>query len=90
MDRKGVSVLRSNEILWVKFEGTTKETVLRNMGFDIDNKGYLYDRSHKLVISGDEEAVPVKAKEVLGILPGSLKVITDLAEAEEYFLDETE
>jgi hypothetical protein len=73
----------NNNILLIKFEGVQKSEVLWGMGFEIDERGFLL-REGKNVKTHDGSAY-VKIDDVKAVLPGSLDIITDLIEAEDYF-----
>lgn len=74
---------KDNNILLIKFEGVQKSEVLEGMGFVVDEHGFLL-REGRNVKTHDGSAY-VKIDDVKAVLPGSLDIITDLIEAEDYF-----
>ena len=74
---------KNNEVLLVNFNGVEKREVLEGMGFKVDKNGYLLREGNK--IKTHYGSAYVKIQDVKAILPGSLDVITDLIEAEDYF-----
>ncbi|MCW6168953.1 MAG: hypothetical protein LVQ96_04050 [Thermoplasmatales archaeon] len=74
---------KNNNILLINFQGVEKEEILEGMGFSIDKNGYLL-KEDKRVLTHDRSSY-VRIADVKAVLPGSLDVITDLIEAEEYF-----
>jgi hypothetical protein len=74
---------KENNFLFIKFEGVQKSEVLEGMGFEVDSHGFLL-REGKHVKTHDGSA-NVKVDDVKAVLPGSLDIITDLIEAEDYF-----
>lgn len=72
-----------NDILFIKFEGVEKNEVLEGLGFEVDSHGFLL-REGRHVKTHDGSS-NVKVDDVKAVLPGSLDIITDLIEAQDYF-----
>lgn len=74
---------KDNNIILINFQGVEKEEVLEGMGFSFDKSGYLL-KEGKRVLTHDRSGY-IRVADVKAVLPGSLDIITDLIEAEEYF-----
>lgn len=72
----------TNDLMLIKVEGLQKEQILESLGFEIRD-GYLY-RDGKEVKTHDGSNY-AKTEDVIAIMPGSLDVVTDLTELEDYF-----
>jgi len=73
----------NNDILLIKFEGVQKREILEGLGFSVDRHGYLLRNGEK--IKTHDGSAYAKVDDVKAVLPGSLDIITDLIEAEDYF-----
>ena len=65
---------------WIKIEGLEKDQILKNMGFTVDQNGYLYINGRGA--ESVDGTTGVKVTDVKGIVPGSLALITDISEIE--------
>ena len=80
---KWLLMTSNKNIILIKFEGAQKSEVLEGMGFEVDEHGFLL-REGRNVKTHDGSSY-VKINDVKAVLPGSLDIITDLIEAEDYF-----
>ncbi len=74
---------KMNDILLVRIVGMQKTEILEDIGFNVDSNGFLL-RGGERVKTRDLSSY-VRADDVKAVFPGSLEVITDLSEAEDYF-----
>ncbi|MGC8726330.1 MAG: hypothetical protein ACP5RS_07165 [Thermoplasmata archaeon] len=74
------------DLLWVRIDGIEKDILLKYMGFDITEAGVLMLNGKPVkTIDGNDQ---VKVEYVKAVLPGSLSVITDISEVEQYSDDD--
>ena len=76
--------MNSKDLVWLTIQGVDKREILEGFGFEINRAGALILNGEK-VKALDDPNVDVKANDVRAILPGSLKVITDISEMEILF-----
>ena len=69
-----------NDLVWLTIEGINKREILEGLGFVVNRSGTL-TLDGKTVKAIDED-VDVKMDDVKAIMPGSLRVITDISELE--------
>lgn len=74
-----------NDLVWLTIKGVDKREILEGLGFVVDRLGYI-SLDGKSIKAIDED-VDVKVDDVKAIMPGSLRVITDISELE--ILDES-
>ncbi len=80
-------IMNSNDLVWLTVQGVGKREILEGLGFEINKAGTLV-LNGKDVKTIDDPEVNVKVSDVKAILPGSLKVITDISEIEIIFPSE--
>jgi hypothetical protein len=72
-----------DNLLWLTFEGLDKVEILKGIGFEISSNGSLLLEGKEVKsIDGSEN---VKVDEVRAVVPGSLRVVTDISEMEPLF-----
>lgn len=74
---------QNKDVVLIKFEGLEKKEVLESLGFVVGPGGYLL-LGGKNVTTFDKSRL-ARIDDVKAIVPGSLAVITNLVEAEDYF-----
>ncbi len=79
--------MNSKDLIWLTMQGVGKIEILKGMGFEITKSGTLSLNGEE-VKALDNHEIGVKPSDVKAILPGSLKVITDLSEIEILFPSE--
>jgi hypothetical protein len=79
--------MNSKDLVWLTMQGVSKKEILEGLGFEINKAGVLVLNGEEVKALDDPE-VKVKAGDVKAILPGSLKVITDISEMEILFPSE--
>ena len=68
--------------VWISISGLDKKEVLEGIGFVIEKSGFLKcNGSYVRSLDGDKN---VHYDEVKAVVPGSLAIITDVSEVEEF------
>ena len=73
--------MNSNDLVWLTIKGVDKREILEGLGFKIENNGNISLNGAKVTVVDDPEQF-VKVSDIKAIVPGSLKVITDISELE--------
>lgn len=73
--------MNSNDLVWLTIKGVDKREILEGLGFKIENNGNISLNGEKVTVVDDPEQF-VKVSDIKAIVPGSLKVITDISELE--------
>lgn len=68
-------------LLWLNIQGISKKEILEGLGFKVSKAGILSLNGEKIKAL-DDPKIDVKIDDVKAIMPGSLKVITDISELE--------
>jgi hypothetical protein len=77
-------MMENKEWVWLTVQGVSKKDILEGLGFEVNKNGLLILNGEKVKAIDDPE-LDVKANDVRAILPGSLKVVTDISEIEILF-----
>ena len=73
--------MNSNDLVWLTINGADKREILEGLGFKIESNGNISLNGEKVTVVDDPEQF-VKVSDIKAIVPGSLKVITDISELE--------
>lgn len=73
--------MNNKKLIWLTIQGIDKKEILEGMGFKIDKTGILFLEG-KEVKAIDNPDVSLRISDVIAIVPGALKVITDISEME--------
>ncbi|MCW1309994.1 MAG: hypothetical protein QXP04_04860 [Candidatus Nanoarchaeia archaeon] len=74
--------MKKNDMLLIKFNGLDKKEILENMGFEVRGD-YVFLNGNR--VQTRDKTDFVKVENVKAIVPGSLELITDITEEEDYF-----
>jgi hypothetical protein len=64
----------------LNIKGVSKKVILEGLGFKVDRSGMLTLNGN--IVKALDQNVSVRADDVKAVMPGSLKVITDISELE--------